>query len=268
MDSRVGSHSYPFTESEAVRGKSIFQARVTENFGNQYTIETVTDGKPLGGILFFNEPSTLPIPFSSSSRKRTYGDSSTGIGNGDYDSESKASRSIQPESVDDRQADDVHGKEATSQEPLAEPAGPVAVSNVTQRFLRTDLDKQLLSFDMYDPSYAHKSNKFFPWSTDTVVIFRGTDTVVIFSHAVLEETKQVAENKPIAVKIGARGGPDSTPEHPPPTAKSDCQNWLVCQLLWYVRAVITGVHCSRKANSVADSSTKAQRKRSLPRQRL
>ncbi|XP_048135838.1 serine/threonine-protein phosphatase BSU1-like isoform X4 [Rhodamnia argentea] len=125
-----------------VQGKKIFQARVTENLGDRYTIETVIDGKPLRGILFSNKPTTLPIPFSSSSsRKRTYGDSSTGMPNGDYNSESKASRGIQPESIDDGQADDVHGKEASSKEPHSEPPGPVPVSNVTQPSDGSDLEK-------------------------------------------------------------------------------------------------------------------------------
>ncbi|KAL3748624.1 hypothetical protein ACJRO7_009800 [Eucalyptus globulus] len=124
-----------------VQGKKIFQARVTENLGDRYTIETVIDGKPLRGILFSNKPSTLPTPFSSSSKKRTYGDSSMGMPNGDYNSESKASKSIQPEKVDDAQGDDVHGKEASSQEPHSEPADPIPVSNVTQPSDGSDLDK-------------------------------------------------------------------------------------------------------------------------------
>ncbi|XP_048135836.1 uncharacterized protein LOC115742287 isoform X2 [Rhodamnia argentea] len=136
-----GAHSYHSYQSGNVQGKKIFQARVTENLGDRYTIETVIDGKPLRGILFSNKPTTLPIPFSSSSRKRTYGDSSTGMPNGDYNSESKASRGIQPESIDDGQADDVHGKEASSKEPHSEPPGPVPVSNVTQPSDGSDLEK-------------------------------------------------------------------------------------------------------------------------------
>lgn len=41
MESNAGSHSYQFTQSEAVRGKPNFQARVTETFGDRYTIEIV-----------------------------------------------------------------------------------------------------------------------------------------------------------------------------------------------------------------------------------
>ncbi|KAF8037371.1 hypothetical protein BT93_B0321 [Corymbia citriodora subsp. variegata] len=136
-----GVHSYHSHQPGNVQGKKIFQARVTENLGDRYTIETVIDGKPLRGILFSNKPSAVPTPFSSSSKKRTYGDSSMGMPNGDYNSESKVSRSIPPESVDDGQGDDVHGKEASSQEPHSEPAGPVPVSNVTQPSDGSDLDK-------------------------------------------------------------------------------------------------------------------------------
>ncbi|XP_056175447.1 nitrile-specifier protein 5-like [Syzygium oleosum] len=139
ISGQPGSHSYPFTQSEAVRGKSIFQARVTENFGKQYTIETCIDGKPLCGILFSNEPSALPIPFSSTSRKRTYGNSSAVIKNGYYNYGSKASRSIRPDSIDD--GHDMQGKEASSQEPHAEPAGQDTVLDVSQPFDDSDLDK-------------------------------------------------------------------------------------------------------------------------------
>ncbi|KAL3748630.1 hypothetical protein ACJRO7_009806 [Eucalyptus globulus] len=137
-----GSHRYPFTQSEAVRGKSIFQARVTENFGDRYTIETIIDGKPVRGIIYSCKPSTLPVTFSSSSsRKRAYGDPSTVMKNGDYNCESKASKSIQPDSVANGQADDMHGKEASSQEPHAEPDGPDLVLNVSQPFDGSNLEK-------------------------------------------------------------------------------------------------------------------------------
>lgn len=59
--------------------------------------------------------------------------------NGYCNGESEASRCIQPDSVDNRQADDVDGKEAS--EPHAEPAGPLPVSNVTQPSDGCDLDK-------------------------------------------------------------------------------------------------------------------------------
>jgi len=68
MASNAGAHSYHSYQSGNVQGKKIFQARVTENLGDRYTIETVIDGKPLRGILFSNKPSTLPTPFSSSSK--------------------------------------------------------------------------------------------------------------------------------------------------------------------------------------------------------
>lgn len=44
-------------------GKRAFQAKVTKNFANGYTIETVIDGKPLRGILFSTSSSTTnPVP--------------------------------------------------------------------------------------------------------------------------------------------------------------------------------------------------------------
>jgi len=37
----------------------MFEAKVTENISEGYTIETVIDGKPLRGILFLNKPNSL-----------------------------------------------------------------------------------------------------------------------------------------------------------------------------------------------------------------
>ncbi|KAI6683244.1 hypothetical protein NL676_029157 [Syzygium grande] len=96
-----GAHGYLSMQAQPIQGKTIFQARVKENFGDQYTIESVIDGKPLLGIIFSNKPSTLPLPFSSTSRKRTYKDSSTVMPNGNYNRKSKASTSIQSDSVDE-----------------------------------------------------------------------------------------------------------------------------------------------------------------------
>jgi hypothetical protein len=43
----------------APHGKKTFEAKVTENISEGYTIETVIDGKPLRGILFLNKQNTL-----------------------------------------------------------------------------------------------------------------------------------------------------------------------------------------------------------------
>ncbi|XP_056175450.1 uncharacterized protein LOC115662401 isoform X2 [Syzygium oleosum] len=47
-----GAQSNPYEQLVPVQGKEIFEARLMENFGDRYTIETVIDGKPLRGILF------------------------------------------------------------------------------------------------------------------------------------------------------------------------------------------------------------------------
>ncbi|KAL3748628.1 hypothetical protein ACJRO7_009804 [Eucalyptus globulus] len=77
-----GGQSNPYNQSIPVQGKQIFEARLMEVFGDRCTIETIIDGKPLRGILFSSKPSTLPITFSSSSR-RSDGDPSTVTKNGD-----------------------------------------------------------------------------------------------------------------------------------------------------------------------------------------
>ncbi|XP_030532409.1 rab9 effector protein with kelch motifs-like [Rhodamnia argentea] len=77
-----GSESYPYKQSVPFQGKPMFEARLIENSGDRYTIETIIDGEPLRGILFSSKPSTLPLPFSSSSRTRTCGDLSSGTPSG------------------------------------------------------------------------------------------------------------------------------------------------------------------------------------------
>jgi len=46
----------------------MFEAKVTENISEGYTIETVIDGKPLRGILFLNKPNTLYSAAQTTSR--------------------------------------------------------------------------------------------------------------------------------------------------------------------------------------------------------
>lgn len=76
--------------------------------------------------------------------------------NGDDNSKSNASRSIQRDSVHDGQADDFHGKEASSEEANAEPAGPVPILNVTQPSDGSDLVSQPCSSNVL-LNFHHKS---------------------------------------------------------------------------------------------------------------
>lgn len=96
----------------------------------------------------------------SCNRKRTHGNPSAVIKNGYYNYESKASRSIHPDSIDD--GHDMQGKEASSQEPHEEPAGQDTVLDVSQPFDDSDLDKvcQPCSSNALSNFY-HKSGFFF-----------------------------------------------------------------------------------------------------------
>jgi len=49
----------PANQSLPPHGKKTFEAKVTENISEGYTIETVIDGKPLRGILFLNKQNSL-----------------------------------------------------------------------------------------------------------------------------------------------------------------------------------------------------------------
>ncbi|CAH9095738.1 unnamed protein product [Cuscuta epithymum] len=48
-------------------GKKTFQAKVTKNFSDGYTIETVIDGKHLRGVLFSSKPNPMKLPSSDDS---------------------------------------------------------------------------------------------------------------------------------------------------------------------------------------------------------
>lgn len=56
--SRVaGRQNFYLNDYQTSFGKRAFQAKVTKNFSDGYTIETIIDGKPLRGVLFSNKPS-------------------------------------------------------------------------------------------------------------------------------------------------------------------------------------------------------------------
>ncbi|KAK2411441.1 Galactose oxidase/kelch repeat superfamily protein [Trifolium repens] len=72
----------PANQSLAPHGKKTFEAKVTENISEGYTIETVIDGKPLRGILFLNKQNTLHPSAHVINRKRTAGEIDGIISNG------------------------------------------------------------------------------------------------------------------------------------------------------------------------------------------
>ncbi|PNY11087.1 RING finger protein B-like [Trifolium pratense] len=72
----------PANQSISPHGKKTFEAKVTENISEGYTIETVIDGKPLRGILFLNKQNTLHPSAHVINRKRTAGEIDGVISNG------------------------------------------------------------------------------------------------------------------------------------------------------------------------------------------
>lgn len=57
MPAHADGHNIYLNEYQNANGKRTFQAKVTKNITNCYTIETVIDGKPLRGVLFSNNVS-------------------------------------------------------------------------------------------------------------------------------------------------------------------------------------------------------------------
>ncbi|XP_061364937.1 tip elongation aberrant protein 1-like [Gastrolobium bilobum] len=84
-------------------GKKMFEAKVTENISEGYTIETVIDGKPLRGILFLNKPNSLHPAAHTSSRKRTAGEIDGVISNGIHPNKLKTPKVIKQNEMENRQ---------------------------------------------------------------------------------------------------------------------------------------------------------------------
>lgn len=55
-DSTAGRQNIYLHDYQTPPGKRTFQAKVTKNFTDGYTIETLIDGKLLRGVLFSNKP--------------------------------------------------------------------------------------------------------------------------------------------------------------------------------------------------------------------
>lgn len=57
----VGRENVPLNIGSIDQRKTLFQARVTENSPQGYTIETIIDGKVLHGVLFSNRDSSVQM---------------------------------------------------------------------------------------------------------------------------------------------------------------------------------------------------------------
>lgn len=87
----------PANQSLPPHGKKTFEAKVTENISEGYTIETVIDGKPLRGILFLNKQNSLHSSAHAFNRKRTAGEIDGVISNGTHSNKLKTHKVNQME---------------------------------------------------------------------------------------------------------------------------------------------------------------------------
>ncbi|KAH1201500.1 Rab9 effector protein with kelch motifs [Glycine max] len=85
-------------------GKKMFEAKVTENISEGYTIETVIDGKPLRGILFLNKPISLYTDAHTCSRKRTVGEIDSVVSNGIHPNQFKTPKVVKQNQMENREA--------------------------------------------------------------------------------------------------------------------------------------------------------------------
>ncbi|XP_029129318.1 kelch domain-containing protein 3 isoform X2 [Cajanus cajan] len=85
-------------------GKKMFEAKVTENISEGYTIETVIDGKPLRGILFVNKPNSLYSAAHTSSRKRTAGEIDNVVSNGMHPNQLRTPKVLKQNQMENREA--------------------------------------------------------------------------------------------------------------------------------------------------------------------
>lgn len=75
MSAHADGQNIYLNEYQNANGKRTFQAKVTKNIPNCYTIETVIDGKPLRGVLFSNNVSNKKPGADDLRRKRIAVDS-------------------------------------------------------------------------------------------------------------------------------------------------------------------------------------------------
>ncbi|KAK7330276.1 hypothetical protein VNO77_24466 [Canavalia gladiata] len=119
----------PVNQSLPPSGKKIFEAKVTENISEGYTIETVIDGKPLRGILFLNKPNTLYSATHTPSGKRTAGEIDSVRSNGLHPTKLKTPKVLKQNQVENREA--VHGDSSESHEHRTESVAVLMSSNPT-----------------------------------------------------------------------------------------------------------------------------------------
>ncbi|KAL9326344.1 hypothetical protein ACSQ67_006989 [Phaseolus vulgaris] len=108
-------------------GKKMFEAKVTENISEGYTIETVIDGKPLRGILFLNKPNTLYSAAQTTSRKRTLGEIDGVVSNGAHSNQLKTPKLPKQNQMENQEA--FCGDSSESHEHRTEPIPVVMSSN-------------------------------------------------------------------------------------------------------------------------------------------
>ncbi|XP_068464561.1 acyl-CoA-binding domain-containing protein 5 isoform X2 [Phaseolus vulgaris] len=108
-------------------GKKMFEAKVTENISEGYTIETVIDGKPLRGILFLNKPNTLYSAAQTTSRKRTLGEIDGVVSNGTHSNQLKTPKLPKQNQMENQEA--FCGDSSESHEHRTEPIPVVMSSN-------------------------------------------------------------------------------------------------------------------------------------------
>ncbi|BAT76508.1 hypothetical protein VIGAN_01452500 [Vigna angularis var. angularis] len=85
-------------------GKKMFEAKVTENISEGYTIETVIDGKPLRGILFLNKPNSLYSSAHTPSRKRTLSEIDSVVLNGIHSNQLKTPKVLKQNQMENQEA--------------------------------------------------------------------------------------------------------------------------------------------------------------------
>ncbi|KAI5416546.1 acyl-CoA-binding domain-containing protein 5 isoform X2 [Lathyrus oleraceus] len=83
-------------------GKKSFEAKVTENISEGYTIETVIDGKPLRGVLFLNKQNPLHPSAHALSRKRTAGEVDGVTSNGTHSNILKTPKVLKQNQMENR----------------------------------------------------------------------------------------------------------------------------------------------------------------------
>ncbi|XP_051116770.1 tip elongation aberrant protein 1-like [Andrographis paniculata] len=121
-----GRQTFYLNEYQKPLGKRTFQAKITKNLSNGYSIETIIDGKPLRGLLFSNKPSSIRMGAGDPIRKMEPVKNDGPNGLGAHNSSVETDKALQDQSDASRNKAEVPAAHAVSASATKDPAAELS----------------------------------------------------------------------------------------------------------------------------------------------